>query len=66
MLFDRLRITGVALLVSALSLAAWKTARRQQESPDEGSVLPAAGLTIPVEIVEAGQAPKLREIRVGR
>lgn len=65
MLFDRLRNMGIALILSALSLAAWKTVRWHQESPTEGSVPPAAGLTIPVEIVEAGQAPKLREIRVG-
>ena len=65
MLIDRLRNLGIALICTALSLAAWKLRLRGEETAAPSSV-PLGELTIPVEIVEAGQAPQLREIRVTR
>jgi len=65
MLLDRLRNLGIALVCAALTLAAWKVRTRGQETSSPSSV-PVGELTIPVEIVEAGQAPRLREIRVVR
>jgi hypothetical protein len=65
MFLDRLRNLGIALICSALTLATWKLRGRGAEAISPSSV--AVGeLTIPVEIVEAGQAPQHREIRVGR
>jgi hypothetical protein len=64
MLLDRLRNLGIALLCAALTLATWKV-RRGAEAVSPSNVA-VGDLTIPVEIVEAGQAPQHREIRVGR
>jgi hypothetical protein len=65
MLLDRLRNLGFALIGVALTVATWKLRSRgdQAGSPANVSV---GELTIPVEIVEAGQAPQVREIRVAR
>lgn len=65
MVVDRFRNLGIALICVALTLAAWKLRARGEESVTPSSV-PLGELTIPVEIVEAGQAPQLREIRVSR
>jgi hypothetical protein len=65
MVIDRLRHLGIVLICAALSLAAWKMRLRGEEVSSAASV-PVGELTIPVEIVEAGQAPQLREIRVAR
>jgi hypothetical protein len=65
MLIDRLRNLGIALICVALTLAAWKLRLRGEEAASPSSV-PMGELTIPVEIVEAGQAPQLREIRIAR
>ena len=65
MLIDRFRNLGIVLLCAALSLAAWKLRLRGEEVASPSQV-PLGELTIPVEIVEAGQAPQLREIRVTR
>jgi hypothetical protein len=65
MVLDRLRNAGIALICAALSLATWKLRVRGEEVATPGSVA-LGDLTIPVEIVEAGQAPQHREIRVGR
>jgi hypothetical protein len=65
MVIDRLRNLGIVLICAALSLAAWKIRLRGEEASSTSSV-PVGELTIPVEIVEAGQAPQLREIRVAR
>ncbi|MCW1923813.1 hypothetical protein OKA05_14695 [Luteolibacter arcticus] len=53
------------MICTALSLAAWKLRTRGEEAVSASSV-PVGELTIPVEIVEAGQAPQHREIRVAR
>lgn len=65
MLLDRLRNLGIALVCAALTLATWKLRGHGAEavSPSNAGV---GELTIPVEIVEAGQAPQHREIRVSR
>ncbi|MEK7953947.1 hypothetical protein [Luteolibacter soli] len=65
MLIDRLRNLGIALICTALTLAAWKIRLRGQAVAPRSSV-PMGELTIPVEIVEAGQAPQVREIRMAR
>lgn len=65
MFLNRLRNLGISLICVALSLAAWKLRARGDETGSPASV-PLGELTIPVEIVEAGQAPQLREIRVAR
>jgi hypothetical protein len=74
-LLERIRMVGVALIVAALSVSAWKTlgGSRQlvaREGPAT-AVPPAmpgarAEWTIPVEIVETGEAPRLHEVRVNR
>jgi hypothetical protein len=65
MFIDRLRNLGIALICTALTLAAWKLRARDEAIASPSSV-PVGELTIPVEIVEAGHAPQLREIRVVR
>ena len=65
MFLDRLRNLGIALICAALSLATWKLRAGGDQTASPASV-PVGELTIPVEIVEAGQAPQLREIRVAR
>ncbi|MCW1886802.1 hypothetical protein OKA04_18830 [Luteolibacter flavescens] len=61
----RFKNLGIALVCVAFTLAAWKLRTRGQEAVPISSV-PMGELTIPVEIVEAGQAPRVREIRVSR
>jgi hypothetical protein len=72
MLLERIRMVGVALIVAALSVSAWKTlgvnrqlAAREVPAP---AAMPGtrAEWTIPVEIVETGEAPRLHEVRVNR
>ena len=65
MLFDRLRNAGIALICAALTLATWKLRSHTDGGVAAGSA-PVGEFTIPVEIVEAGQAPEHREIRVAR
>jgi hypothetical protein len=72
MLLERIRMVGVALMIVALSVSAWKTlgGKRQlvaREVPAP-AVMPGTGAewTIPVEIVETGEAPRLHEVRVNR
>lgn len=75
MLLERIRIAGITMIVAAMSVAGWKTfavgpagaahddtIRPISTAPPDGGEV----LTIPVEIVEAGQAPRLHEIRVTR
>ena len=75
MLLERIRIAGITMIVAALSVAGWKAfaGGRVEPAVDDSirpvsTVLPAgnAVLTIPVEIVEAGEAPRLHEVRVTR
>jgi len=75
MLLERIRIAGISMIVAAMSVAGWKTfAGGPMEAAHDGSILPVSTvlsggeevLTIPVEIVEAGQAPRLHEIRLTR
>jgi hypothetical protein len=70
---QRVRNTGFALIGAALSVVAWKTVALGSRPDGRGNAagpegMPAqagpAVLTIPVEIVEAGKAPRLHEIRV--
>jgi hypothetical protein len=71
MLLDRIRNTGIALICVALAVAGWKVfagrAADDGGAPSAVSVVPAAGrgeLTIPVEIVEFGEEPRLHQVRV--
>lgn len=75
MLLERIRIAGITMIVAAMSVAGWKTfAVGPAEAAHDDSIRPVSTtvsggeevLTIPVEIVEAGQAPQLHEIRVTR
>ena len=75
MLLERIRIAGITMIVAAMSVAGWKAfAGGPVEATRDDSIRPvstaSAGgnsvLTIPVEIVEAGQAPRLHEVRVTR
>jgi len=71
MLLDRIRNTGIALICVALSVVAWKVlaARGADDEavPSSVAVAPVAGrgeLTIPIEIVEFGEEPRLHQVRV--
>lgn len=75
MLLERIRMVGIALIVAALSVSAWKTLGANRLLVTRGAPAPAvpaavpgvrAEWTIPVEIVEAGEAPRLHEVRVNR
>lgn len=75
MLLERIRMVGVALIVAALSVSAWKTlganrqlVAREVPAPAVPAAMPGARAewTIPVEIVETGEAPRLHEVRVNR
>lgn len=75
MFFERVRFLGIALICAALTLAAWKTVARNREPMpyDEtlrpvSAVTPSSGgeLTIPVEIAEAGEFPRIHEVRLAR
>lgn len=75
MLLERIRIAGITMIVAAMSVAGWKTfAVGPVETAYDDSIRPVSTslsggdevLTIPVEIVEAGQAPRIHEIRVTR
>lgn len=75
MLLERIRIAGITMIVAAMSVAGWKTfAVGRVETAYDASIRPVSTslsggeevLTIPVEIVEAGQAPRIHEIRVTR
>jgi hypothetical protein len=75
MLLERIRIAGITMIVAAMSVAGWKTfAVAPVEAAYDASIRPVSTslsggeevLTIPVEIVEAGQAPRIHEIRVTR
>jgi hypothetical protein len=65
---QRFRNTGFALIGAAFSLVAWKSVVAGSRATSHGEALPtttgSAVLTIPVEIVEAGEAPRLHEVRV--
>jgi hypothetical protein len=73
MLLDRIRNTGIALICVAFSLAAWKSFAGRAANPG-GAAPPVASvtaagrgeLTIPVEIVESGEEPRLHQVRVTR
>ncbi|WP_193211546.1 hypothetical protein [Luteolibacter marinus] len=67
MLLARIRFAGIAMICAALSLVVWKT-RFQRTQPDRGAGSGEARreLTIPVEIVEAGEEPRLHEVRLLR
>jgi hypothetical protein len=75
MLLERIRNTGIALIGAAMSVAAWKgfagnqvVASRDDTVRPVSTLLPGgrSELTIPVEIVEAGEAPRLHKVRVTR
>ncbi len=65
---QRIRNTGFALIGAAFSLAAWKSVASASRAEGRGEAMPTpagrAVLTIPVEIVEAGKAPRLHEVRI--
>ena len=68
---ERIRNLGFALIGAAISLAAWKSvAVNSLEAANGEPVGPESPnrrvLTIPVEIVETGEEPRLHEIRVSR
>jgi hypothetical protein len=64
MLLDRMRNTGIALLAAALCITAWKRSPWSRGGEDEGPQ--SAGWTVPIEIVETGRAPVVKEVRVRR
>lgn len=73
MLLERIRIAGITMIVAAISLTSWKAlAGRPAEASMDDSIRSVSNaapggrgvLTIPVEIVEAGEAPRLHEVRV--
>ncbi len=71
MLLDRIRNTGIALICVALSVVGLKVlavrVADDESVPSSVAVVPAAGrgeLTIPVEIVEFGEEPRLHQVRV--
>ena len=73
MLFERLQSLGILLICAAMSVAGWKTlsARSSRSGdavrPASATVVPGRSeLTIPVEIVESGEEPRFREVRVTR
>ena len=72
MTFDRIRLFALALLCAALTWAVQRSinARASSREPDPSvhpvsAEAPEAAWVIPVEIVEQGQAPRVREVRVG-
>lgn len=75
MLLERIRIAGITMIVAAMSVAGWKTfAGSPAEAGYDDSIRPVSTappggdgvLTIPVEIVEAGEAPRIHEVRITR
>jgi hypothetical protein len=75
MLLERIRIAGISMIVAAISVTGWKSfaGARVEASFDEearaagpSSPISRSVLTIPVEIVESGEAPRLHEVRVTR
>lgn len=73
MLLDRLQSLGILLICAAMSVAGWKTLSARSAPtgeavrPTSAAASPARGeLTIPVEIVESGEEPRFREVRVNR
>lgn len=67
MLIERIRLAGIAMICAAISLATWKTfgLGMAGQVPDEGAVA-GEDLTIPIEIVVAGEEPRLHEVRIPR
>jgi len=75
MTFERIRLVALALLCAALTLAVRRSISDSsgRRAPD-GSVHAIsadssgdeAAWIIPVEIVEAGQAPRMHQVRVGQ
>lgn len=72
MTFARIRLLALALLCAALTLAVQRSinASAAKRGPDPSvhpvsAEAPDAAWVIPVEIVETGQAPQVREVRVG-
>lgn len=75
MLLDRIRLAGITMIVAAISVTGWKSfaggpAEASFDDSTRSASSTSAGskgvLTIPVEIVEAGEAPRLHEVRVTR
>lgn len=73
MLLDHLQSLGILLICAAMSVAGWKTLSARS-APSGDALRPASSaaspgrgeLTIPVEIVESGEEPRFREVRVTR
>lgn len=73
MTLDRIRLLALALLCAALTLAALRSigdasGRRSTDGSVHAVSTEAAepGWVIPVEIVEAGQPPRVHQVRVGQ
>jgi hypothetical protein len=73
MLLDRLQSLGILLICAAMSVAGWKSLSARSAAPVDAirpvsaGVSPGRGeLTIPVEIVESGEEPRFRDVRVTR
>lgn len=67
MLLERIRLAGIAMICAAISLAAWKVFGRGMAGATPGAEAAAReDLTIPIEIVVAGEEPRLHEVRVPR
>lgn len=75
MLLERIRIAGISMIVAAISVTGWKSfagapveASFDEEASSAATSSPSSKgvLTIPVEIVESGEAPRLHEVRVTR
>lgn len=74
MTFERFRLLALALLCAALTLAVRRSIADAANRKDADSSVYAvssessaaeSAWVIPVEIVEAGQAPRVHQVRVG-
>ena len=68
MSFERIKLIGLAVICAALTLAVHRTLANSS-GPVDRSVMPVSATqdgtavwTIPVEIVETGQAPRLHQV----
>lgn len=69
MSFERIKLIGLAVLCAALTLAARRTIAHSSVAGADQAVQPVSTVqqigevwTIPVEIVEPGEAPRLHQV----
>ncbi len=69
MLFERLRVAGITMILAAAAMVAWKVGVRRWDVGPElrlGREELRSEMTIPIEIVEAGEDPRADEVRIHR